>query len=212
MDHTHTITFDFHDPTVIADPYPIYARMRREQPLWLNPASGTWTVTRHADVCRVLDGAEFSNARIEELFARLSLEARPRAEPLREIFEPRLLFTEGDRHRRLRSLLMKGFTPGHLQTYSSLISERLDLLLRDLPEGQPVDLLKQVCAKLPGMVILALLGIRVDEQDRMRAWTDDIYAWMGHFPGSILERTQCALQAMEGLRGRLRAYIEEVRT
>ena len=33
MDHTKPIAFDLHDPQIIADPYPTYARMREEQPL-----------------------------------------------------------------------------------------------------------------------------------------------------------------------------------
>ena len=208
---TPSLPVDFHDPRVIADPYPVYARLRREEPLWHNPASGSWTVTRYADVRKVLDASEFSNTRFEELFARLPPGDRRVAEPLRQILEPRLLFTEQERHQRLRGLLMQGFTPAHLQRFASLIEDRLDGLLQGLPEGEPVEFLGRVCGRLPGLVILALLGIPVDEQERMRGWTDDIYAWMGHFPGTLLDRTRRALAAMDGLTARLRAYREEVK-
>ncbi|MBX3733982.1 MAG: cytochrome P450 [Verrucomicrobiae bacterium] len=212
MDATiHPLLYDLHDPGVIADPYPVYARMRRDAPVWHNPASGSWAVTRYADVRHVLDAPEFSNARTAELFARLPAADRSLAEPLRPLLEPRLLFTEEERHRRLRALLMQGFTPAHLQNYSGLITDRLNALLRDLPRDEPVDLLQRVCGLLPGMVILSLLGIPLREQDDMRTWTDAIYAWMGHFPGSIVERTHRALEAVDGLRGRLRGHMEAVR-
>lgn len=180
MDATiHPLLYDLHDPGVIADPYPVYARMRRDAPIWHNPASGSWAVTRYADVRHVLDAPEFSNARTAELFARLPAADHSLAEPLRPLLEPRLLFTEEERHRWLRALLMQGFTPAHLHNYSGLITDRLNALLRDLPRDEPVDLLQRVCGLLPGMVILSLLGILSGNRTTCaRGPTQSMHGWV----------------------------------
>src|SRR5262245_35796519 len=153
------IIYDLHDPAVIADPYPTYARMRQADPVWHNPASGSWVVTRYADVLKVLLAAEASNHRVDELLARVPKEAGLQLELLRTILTPRLLFTEGERHARIKRLIMQTFVPHHVQIYGQVVGERLHLLLDSLPLGEPVDFLAKVTNLLPGMVILAILGI-----------------------------------------------------
>ena len=205
------ILYDLHDPAIIADPYPTYARMRRQDPVWHNPASGSWVVTRYADVQRILLGSGTSNHRVEELLARVPRQADLPVEPLRKVMTPRLLFTEGEQHSRIKRLIMRTFAPQHVQGYGTVIAEQLRVLLDGLPLGEPVDFLAKVTNLLPGMVILAILGIRAKDEDRMKEWTDDIYAWIGHSSGSIVDRTKRALSAVEGLEARLLELISEAR-
>src|SRR5947207_9358986 len=42
------------DPEVLADPYPLYARLRTEDPVHWDPFLHAWVVTRYADVVTVL--------------------------------------------------------------------------------------------------------------------------------------------------------------
>ena len=42
------------DPEVLADPYPLYRRLRTEDPVHWDPFLHAWVVTRYADVVRVL--------------------------------------------------------------------------------------------------------------------------------------------------------------
>src|SRR5262245_19135387 len=205
------ILYDLHDPAVIADPYPTYAQMRRQNPVWHNPASGSWVVTRYRDVARVLVARETSNHRVEELLARVPREADVSVEPLRKVMRPRLLFTEGEQHDRLKRLISQTFAPQHVQAYAGVVAERLRLLLDSLPLREPIDFLARVTNLLPDMVILSILGISVEEEDQMKSWTDDIYAWIGHSSGSIVDRTKRALSAVEGLERRLLELISEVR-
>jgi len=204
------LQFDFHEPAIIADPYPTYARMRRNNPVWENPASRSFTLTRYRDVERTLKGSEFSNHRIDDLFARLTPCDKATAEPMRPLLEPRLLFTEGERHLRIKKLLTHCFSQDHMVNYEVMIRERVSLLLHRLPDKGPFDLIAGVTNLLPGMVILSLLGLQVQEQEEMKTWTDNIYAWIGHSEGSIVERTRKAVDSIQGLRKRLLEHIEEV--
>jgi cytochrome P450 len=42
------------DPEVLANPYPLYHRLRSERPVHWDPFLHSWVVTRYADVIRVL--------------------------------------------------------------------------------------------------------------------------------------------------------------
>ena len=42
------------DPAVLADPYPLYARLREEDPVHWDPFLHCWVVTRYSDVHQVL--------------------------------------------------------------------------------------------------------------------------------------------------------------
>lgn len=201
------IVYDLHAPDAIRDPYPVYARMRAEQPVWQNPLSGSWAVVRHRDVQRVLDDPAFSNARLEELFARLPPENRADAEPLRPILEPRLLFTEGDRHRRIRRLALHGFTHDRIAGYAPLIDGVIASLLDALPIDEPFDAVANLTDLVPGLVILGILGIARERQLQLKAWTDDVYRWMGHAPGGIEGRTAATVRAVDGMRTLLREEI-----
>lgn len=207
----HRLEFDFHDSAIIADPYPTYARMRRDSPVWLNPASNSYTLTRYRDVQKILTGSEFSNHRVDDLFGRLPHGEKEVAEPMRPLLEPRLLFTEGERHKRIKKLLAQCFSPAHLAHYEVMIEERVSFLLERLPKKGSVEIVGEVTSPLPGMVILSLLGLPAEEQEEMKSWTDQIYAWIGHSEGSILERTKLAIDSIRGLRKRLLGHIEEVR-
>ncbi|MEA3038172.1 MAG: hypothetical protein QOE79_685, partial [Sphingomonadales bacterium] len=41
------------DPAVLADPYPLYARLREEDPVHWDPYLHCWVFTRYADVHQV---------------------------------------------------------------------------------------------------------------------------------------------------------------
>src|SRR5690349_8030625 len=54
--------FNLLSPEVKANPYPTYARMRREAPVCQVEPGGMWAVSRHEDVLRVLkDPQRFSS-------------------------------------------------------------------------------------------------------------------------------------------------------
>lgn len=46
--------YRLHNPAVLADPYPLYALLRTEDPVHWDPFLHAWVVTRYADVVMVL--------------------------------------------------------------------------------------------------------------------------------------------------------------
>ena len=49
-EHASPIAFDPYDYSFQEDPYPVYARLRADDPLHHNAEHDFWALTRHADV------------------------------------------------------------------------------------------------------------------------------------------------------------------
>src|SRR5215217_7002110 len=100
-------------PRFKADPYPFYARLRAEAPVWrtkLPDKRTAWLVTRYEDVASVLKDERFAkdplNAQDPEQRAE-----RPGVPGFLEPLEQNMLDLDDPDHRRLRSLVSKAFTP-----------------------------------------------------------------------------------------------------
>jgi cytochrome P450 len=106
------LSFDPWDHALMDDPYPTYARLRAEQPLYHNAEHDFWMLTRHADIAAVLHADEgFSNA------MGVSLDKSawgPHASTVMSF-----LAMDSPRHRRLRALVSRGFTPKRSPTDTS---------------------------------------------------------------------------------------------
>src|SRR6188472_3661296 len=48
------VYFDPYDVEINADPYPVYARLRDEAPIYHNEKYGFWMLTRHSDIEKAL--------------------------------------------------------------------------------------------------------------------------------------------------------------
>ena len=53
---------NFFDPQTNDCPYPAYEQLREEEPLWQDPVTGMWTLTRFEDIrAALLDTERFTN-------------------------------------------------------------------------------------------------------------------------------------------------------
>ncbi|WP_437289333.1 cytochrome P450 [Sorangium sp. So ce406] len=165
-------------PEQIEDPYPIYARARREEPVFYSPRLDVWVVTRYADIVAVLrDTDRFSS------FNALYVRAEPIPEVravLREGYEEFTSLVQSDPpdHTRVRAVFGKAFTPlrvaaleGHIR---ELTRDLIDAVIRD---GH-AELVSRIALPLPGYVICDLLGAPRSEMKQLRAWHEDKQALM----------------------------------
>lgn len=150
------------DTAHFLDPYPWYARMRVEAPVWRDPVTDQWIVFRHADVRRVLaDPATFSSA-------------VPPA-PGQDLFTTSMNNVDDPRHRELRALVQKEFAPRRIAALAPRISAIIDELVDGLVGAGPgVEFVQAFSGALPAVVIAELLGVPADDRDRFRAWADAV--------------------------------------
>jgi cytochrome P450 len=203
--------FDFLAPENVADPYPMYARLRAEFPICWEPSALGWVVGRFADVSAVLRDHRFRSDRIEHLMSRLGPEARAEAEPLRELLTGRLLFSDGAAHARVRGLMQKAFLPRYVEGLRGEVRAAADELIDRALAAGGMDFIRDFAASLPSRVITKMVGLPPADGERFKKWTDDIYAFMSLGAEPLIDRTRRALASAAELTAYLRAHFARLR-
>ena len=96
------------DPEVLADPYPLYHRLRREDPVHWDPFLHAWVITRYADVIKVLRDFSAGRTHSPEKLTAMGLEA---LNPIAKVMVKQMLFLDPPAHTRIRNLGSGGFHP-----------------------------------------------------------------------------------------------------
>jgi len=144
------IRFDPYDYALHADPYPTYARMRENAPLYRDRDGEWWALSRHPDVTAALhDTRRYSSA------YGVSLE--PGASGSHARRNSSFLAMDAPEHSRLRALVGRGFAPRLVRGLEPRIREIARAHIRSTLDQDSVDLLTDVAAKLPMDVISELL-------------------------------------------------------
>lgn len=111
LSHATQPGFDPAGPTQCLDPYPIYARMREESPIFFSPVLNMWVVTHHKEICEIVrDPVRFSSRRTLERVSQPPQEVR---DILSQGYPniPNLVDNDPPDHTRIRRLCNKAFWP-----------------------------------------------------------------------------------------------------
>ena len=160
-DHPTRPEIDLVDGAFYAeDPHRWWAWMRDEAPVYFDEANGVWGITRHADVKAVsADPATFSSAG----------GIRPNYGPL-----PMMIDMDDPDHLRRRKLVNKGFTPRRVRDLEPAIRRACDEILDAVCERGEAELVHQIAAPLPMIMIGDALGVAPEHRDDLLRWSDDM--------------------------------------
>src|SRR5688500_711796 len=111
------------DPDVLANPYPLYQRLRTEEPVHWDPFLHSWVVTRYDDVIRVLHDFSADRTPTPDQLTAMELSE---LNPLAQVMVRQMLFMDPPSHTRLRSLAAKAFTPRRVEVLRSRIQDIVD--------------------------------------------------------------------------------------
>jgi len=154
------VRFDPYDVELIADPYPMFARLRDEAPLYYNSEYDFFALSRFADVNKALvDHETFSSARgviLELIKANLAIPSGM------------LIFEDPPIHDVHRKLLSRMFTPRKISELEPMIRRFCAQSLDPLVGSGRFDFVTDLGAQMPMKVISALLGIPEDDQEYIR--------------------------------------------
>ncbi len=157
--------YDPYDYAIQDDPYPTYARLRENAPLYRNDEHGFWALSRHADVVRAFrDEARFSN--------QMGVSLDPASWGPHAKYAASFLAMDPPDQTRLRALVSRGFTPRRVQDLEprirALTCEYLDTAL----DGATVDFIEEFAGKLPMDVISELMGVPEADRAELRRLAD----------------------------------------
>jgi cytochrome P450 len=147
------------------DPYPIYARLRAEAPVYHNAADGFWALSRHEDVLAAFKAPRlFSNVR------GVSIDPSARRGGARAGMS--FLAMDPPEHTRFRALVARGFTPRRVAALEPRIREITLGHLDPLVGSGGFDVIADFAGRLPMDVISEMLGVPEADRAQLRREAD----------------------------------------
>ena len=191
------------DPDVLANPYPLYRRLREEAPVHWDPYLHAWVVTRYEDVVTVLH--RFNAARTPSP-DRLAALGMGQLTPVAALMVRQMLFLDQPAHGRVRRLAAAAFTPRRVARLREHIRQIADRLVADLPADGRFDVMDRLANPLPAIVTAEMLGVPTADHALLKSWSQDFAEMLGNFqhnPG----RARKTLRTVEEMVAYFRAAV-----
>ena len=166
------------DPKVLANPYPLFQRLRSEDPVHWDPFLHAWIVTRYTDVMEVLHTFSADRTPSPEQLTGMGL---AKLNPIARVMVRQMLFLDAPAHTRLRGLASKAFTPARVETLRAHIREIVENLLDGLPDKGRMDVIADLAEPLPAIVTAEMLGVPTSDRHQLKAWSADFAEMLGNF-------------------------------
>ena len=195
------------DPQVLANPYPLYARLRTEAPVHWDPYLHAWVVTRYADVITVLHHFSANRTPTPEQFAAIGL---AELGPLAQVMVKQMLFMDAPDHTRLRGLASTAFTPARVEALRTHIKEILNDLLKPLLEAGRMDIIADLAAPLPAIVTAEMMGLPISDANQLKDWSADFAEVLGNFQHNP-DRASRTLKCVEEMTSYFRDALSGIR-
>jgi len=179
-DNRAMVDFDPYAAEFVANPYPTFARLRREHPLFYDDEWGVTFFTRHRDVKGILRDRRFGRdvrhaVPPDEIDQQALARIYPEAYPLwtRYIREAFIDF-EPPEHTRLRRLVQQALSRRSSETYrAQLIGIARDIVNAAIDRGR-MEAVAEYATPIPLAMISELMGISPDAQQDLVDWSNAI--------------------------------------
>lgn len=174
---------NFLDSSLQNCPYHAYSKLRDEAPVWKDPITGFFVVTRFDDLRQLLLNTEdFVNGMREgQGGGRGRLDAE-RANRMLQLYKdkgwvpaPTLAGRDDPNHKQMRAMFNEAFRPKKIDAMDPLVEQTAYKLIAAFVEDGKCDWVKQFAVPLPLIIIGRQMGVKEEDIWQIKAWTD---AWV----------------------------------
>ncbi|CAM4003691.1 cytochrome P450 [Corallococcus sp. ZKHCc1 1396] len=159
-------------PEVRANPYPVYAELRRNAPVCQVEPGGLWALTRFEDVSAAFKNPQvFSSAGVRAVTAPPWLGHNP--------FSESMIVMDPPHHMRLRALVSRAWTPTAVNRLEPRIRSFAQSLAERLHPEREVDFVDAFAMPLPASVIGELFALDPRMTARYKRWSVDLSSVSG---------------------------------
>ena len=189
---------DFFNPTINDCPYPAYATLRNVAPVWQDPRTAMYVLSRYEDVKMVLlDTERFSSVRPSRRLGAVGEAVQTMYREQGWVPAATLAGRDDPNHKQMRTLFNHAYRPNRIRTLEPLIDSFSHQLIDAFCDDGQCDFVSQFAVPLPLQVIAVQVGANVDDIWRIKAWTD---AWVQRLglmqtPEEVMWSTQMEIEA-----------------
>lgn len=180
----HIVPFDPYSYEFHEDPYPTYARLRAEAPVYYNASQDFWALSRHEDVRNAFrDTVRLSNS--------WGVSMDPSSYGPNAHLAMSFLAMDDPKHMRIRKLVSKGFTPRRVNELGARIRELTAQHWQVCLDKGEFDYVSDFAGLLPMDVVSELLGVPESDRAHLRAQSDALV----HRDEGVLDVPESAVYA-----------------
>lgn len=162
----------FADPEIQKCPFPFYDKLREEQPVFHDPETGHYVLTRYEDVRKALISHSVLSNKTPYLGDRWTPEANAVMEKGGWLPMDTLVSNDLPEHRTYRTLVDKVFTTTKVAGLEPRIEELIDELINEFIDRDEIDFLADFAVPLPMFVIAEQLGVRREDREMFKRWSN----------------------------------------
>ncbi|MFK4105088.1 4-nitrotryptophan synthase [Streptomyces sp. NPDC019531] len=170
------------DPSIVPNPYPVYAALADRQPVHWCEGLDAWAVMRYADCADALKDSRFKAERMEEVLeAKFAGRALPPDNIYHRFTKNVMMYTDAPRHTALRRSTHAAFTREAHEHYSRVIKRVAYELVASIPVGvTEIDAVSALAAKLPVNAAVQAFGVPEEDLDFVIPRVDAVMTyWSG---------------------------------
>jgi cytochrome P450 len=163
------------DPAVSACPFPAYAQLREEAPVYLDPMTKMYVITRYDDIKAVCaDPATYSNDT-----SQLANRDTPAKHEITRLLQeadflpvPTLITNDPPSHALYRTLVDRAFNPRRIREIEPRIMKITHELIDLFPSGEAFEFVDSFATPLPIRMIAEQLGVPPEMAKTFKEWSD----------------------------------------
>lgn len=173
--------YDLQGPDLLANPYPLYHKLRARYPVHLDTHLGCWVVTAYVDVAAGLANRSLSSERVMR-GAALQEKEWQELNPLFAHIANLMFYADPPKHTRIRSLVNKALSARMVEKWRQHIQQIVDDQLSLVEKRGKMDIIADIAFPLPSQVIADMLGIPAHDRMQFKRWSDDLADFLGNPP------------------------------
>lgn len=166
------------DPDVLANPYPLYRRLREFDPVAWDPFLHAWVVTSYAGVVEVLHKFSAGRTPTPDQLGAMGMQSLG---PVAEVMVRQMLFLDAPVHTGIRGLCSKAFVSRRVEGLRAHIQDIADSLIDQIKASGRMDVINDFAAPLPAIVTAELLGVPAADHEQLKDWSADFAGMLGNF-------------------------------
>jgi pimeloyl-[acyl-carrier protein] synthase len=167
------------DPEVLANPYPLFKKLREADPVHWDSFLHAWVVTRYEDVVNVMLHCSADRTPTPQQLEAMGMVAE--LQPIARVMVKQMLFMDAPAHTRLRALCASAFTPARVAALKQRIQDIADWLLDRVIVSGRMDVIADFANPLPAIVTAELFGVPVEDHQELKDWSTDFAEMLGNF-------------------------------